>query len=349
MSAPLAILVVGFGLIGREHLARIRAHPGARAAGVVDPDPAARAAAEATGFPVFADLDGALARTRPDAAIVATPTPRHVEPAVRLLEAGVPVLVEKPLSADVAGARTLVAAVRRSGVPVLVGHHRRHQPFVQAARRLVREEGALGRVLLAEALFWVRKPDGYYAPDWRRRPGAGPVLTNLSHDLDLLRHLVGEIEEVRAATANLARGFEVEDTAAVLLHFEGGALGTVSASDAVPAPWSWELASGENPVYPKTDAACYRIGGTEGALELPPLRLWRHAGDGWTTPIAALHHHAPLTDALARQLDHFLAVARGEAEPLVPVHDGARTVAVLEAVLRAAGTGSPQTPPDVGA
>ena len=118
----------------------------------------------------------------------------------------------------------------------------------------------------------------------------------------------------------------------------------VSASDAVPAPWSWECASGENPVYPRTSVSCYRIGGTDGSLELPSLRLWRHEGDGWTTPLAAVHRPAPVVDALSRQLDHFLAVVRGEAEPLVDAADGARTVALLEALLRAASSGRPERP-----
>ena len=56
-----------------------------------------------------------------------------------------------------------------------------------------------------------------------------------------------------------------------------GALGTVSASDTVVSPWSWELTTGENPAYPRQDQSCYQIGGTHGALTIPALELWSHA------------------------------------------------------------------------
>jgi predicted dehydrogenase len=70
------------------------------------------------------------------------------------------------------------------------------------------------------------------------------LLTNLIHDLDLLRHLCGEVRQVQAITSNAIRGFANEDCAAVLLQFDNGALGSLTGSDAVAAPWSWELDSG---------------------------------------------------------------------------------------------------------
>ena len=69
-----------------------------------------------------------------------------------------------------------------------------------------------------------------------------------------------------------------QEIAALLLEFEGAALGTVSISDTVVAPWFWELTAGENPSYPKTSISCYAIGGTEASLSVPDLHLWRHLG-----------------------------------------------------------------------
>ena len=77
--------------------------------------------------------------------------------------------------------------------------------------------------------------------------GAGPVLVNLIHDIDLLRFLCGPITSVRALMSNAVRRNPVEETAGILLGFASGAIGTVTVSDAVPAPWSWELTAGENP------------------------------------------------------------------------------------------------------
>lgn len=92
------------------------------------------------------------------------------------------------------------------------------------------------------------------------------LLTNLIHDLDLLRHLCGEVREVQALAGNAIRGLPNEDNVALLLRFANGALGSLTGCDAAAAPWSWELAAGENPVYPRqAEQPCYLLAGTEGA------------------------------------------------------------------------------------
>ena len=141
-------------------------------------------------------------------------------------------------------------------------------PVVAAARSRI-AAGALGRIVAVHGMFWLAKPDSYFETPWRRQPGAGPLYMNLIHDIDLMRHLVGEIATVRAVAANHVRGHPVEDAAAVLVTFENGALGTFSVSDAVVAPWSWELTAGDNPAYPPTAETAYWIGGTEASLALP--------------------------------------------------------------------------------
>src|SRR5690606_33612082 len=172
----------------------------------------------------------------------------------------------------------LVEAQAASGVPVLVGHHRRHNPIVQRARALV-QEGRLGRLVAVHAQATFLKPDAYFDVAWRREPGGGPVLINLIHDIDLLRFLAGEVEDVISATSSAVRGFAVEDTAAAVLRFAGGALGTVLASDAAVSPWCWDFCAGEQPQYPRQAVQSHYLSGTEGSLSLPDLALWRYAGE----------------------------------------------------------------------
>lgn len=125
-------------------------------------------------------------------------------------------------------------------------------------------------MLSVTALWQLKKPDSYFEVAWRREPGAGMLLTNLIHDLDLLRHLCGEVREVQALAGNAIRGLPNEDNVALLLRFANGALGSLTGCDAAAAPWSWELAAGENPVYPRqAEQPCYLLAGTEGALSLP--------------------------------------------------------------------------------
>lgn len=337
------IAVVGYGLIGRAHVQRVRACPGACLAAIADPADAAREAAAAFGVPWHPDLEALLAAERPDGVVLATPNALHVAGALACIAAGTPVLVEKPLADDVAGARSIADAARAAAVPVLVGHHRRHSPLIARAREIV-ASGRLGRITAVNGLCWFRKPDAYFeAAPWRRAPGGGVVLINLVHVVDDLRNLCGDIASVHAITSNAARGFPVEDTAAILLRFANGALGTLSISDAVAAPWSWEMTSGENPAYPRTAEACYLIGGTAGSLSVPRLEVWAHDdARAWFGPLSAHRALAPDEDPLRLQMLHFRDVVREDALPLIDATEAAKTLETTLAVLAAAGdAGSP--------
>ncbi len=280
-----------------------------------------------------------LAADSPDGVIVATPNQLHVEHGLECLNAGLPVLIEKPIADDARSALRLVEEAERLGVPILVGHHRRHNPIVQAAKARI-DSGVLGDVVAVQAACWLYKPDGYFEAAWRTRQGAGPVFINLIHDIDLLRYLLGEVREVQAFDSNKTRGHEVEDSAAILLRFASGALATVTVSDSVVAPWSWELTAAENPAYPATGQTCYWIGGTRGALEIPVGRIWSQDGArSWWRPIGQEAYEVERRDPLDLQLRHFCEVIAGEAEPLVSGREALRSLQVIEAILDAARSG----------
>ncbi len=336
---PLQIAVIGAGLIGREHAARIIRNPRAQLAAVVDPAPGAAERAAGNGVPCYENVESMLAAQRPDGAIVATPTDSHAATAITLLDAGIPVLVEKPLADTVEAGCALVEAAQRAGVPALCGYHRRHSPAIQAARACV-AAGTLGRIVAVTATTLFYKPEGYFDVAWRVSPAGGPVLINQAHDIDSLRLLVGEIAAVQAAGSSGVRGLGVEDTAAAILEFENGALGTLIVSDCTVAPRSWEQTSGENPLYAR-DAGQDSIflAGTLGSLSVPTMQSWRQTGPAsWALPF--ITERLPLTaaDPLVRQMDHFCDVIERRAEPLVPVADALRslaaTLAVREAIAR---------------
>ena len=341
MAEPLQIALIGAGVMGRQHHQHLKDLPEARLCAVADPGPQAAAFAAECGVPYYADHWRMLDEARPHAAIIANPNNLHVATALDCIAAGVPVLLEKPVGVHLDEVRELVAASKGAGVPVLVGHHRRHNPLIVRARELV-QEGGLGRLTTVTALWQLQKPDSYFDIPWRHEPGAGMLLTNLIHDLDLLRHLCGEVAEVQALTSNGVRGFANEDSAAVLLRFANGALGTLTGSDAVAAPWSWELDSGENPIYPRqADQPCYLLAGTRGALSIPQLRRWHYAepGAGWHQPLLHSQESFQPAEALRRQLEHFVRVARGEQAPLVSAADAGNTLALIDAIHRAAESG----------
>lgn len=337
------IAVAGAGLIGWEHIRRITASDDAELCAVVDPAPAARDVAVRHEVPFFTSLAELFAAQRPDGVILATPNRFHVSGGLECAGAGVPVLVEKPLAETADDAERLIEAAEEAGVPLLVGHHRRHSPLLAEASRII-GEGTLGEVVAVVGTAIFRKPDDYFdAGPWRAQPGGGPILINMVHEADDLRALCGEIVRVQATASNAARRFPVEDTAAITLTFANGALGTFLLSDAAAAVASWEQTSRENPAYANADDEdCYLIAGTRGSLGVPTMRLRTYAGDpSWWEPFktvkAAVERHEPL----AAQLAHFAAVIRGEAQPLVTGRDALQSLRVVLAILEAVQTGLP--------
>ena len=339
----LNLAVAGAGAIGRRHVALVGANADCRLAAIVDPAPAAAAVAEQAGVPLYADLATLFAAQRPDGVILATPNALHVEQAIACIEAGVAALVEKPVAHTLEAGERLLRAEQAGGVPLLVGHHRAHSPLLAQARAVIRE-GLLGRIVAVTGSAMFCKPDAYFdAAPWRREPGGGPILINLIHEIGNLRSLCGEIVAVQAMASNAVRGFAVEDTVAIGLRFEGGALGTFMLSDTAASARSWEQTSQEDASYPTyPDEDCYQIAGTLGSLAVPTMRLKRYANAddrSWWTPFEVSSLDPARDDPLARQIAHFCDVIRGKAAPLVTVRDGLQNLRVVEAIAQAARTG----------
>lgn len=334
--APLRIAVVGAGLIGRRHVEGILRSRRAELAGIVDPSPETKSFAHEANLNWFSDLAGMLEAGRPDGVIIATPNQLHLPLGLAALRARLPVLIEKPLADTVEAAQQLVDQSVQIRTPILVGHHRRHNPIILAAKERI-ANGLLGDIVVVNGMCWLYKPADYFDTEWRTKKGAGPVYINLIHDVDLFRHLVGEIVGVEAFEARGTRGHEVEDTAAIILRFACGALGTLSVSDTIVAPWSWELTAAENPAYPATEQNCYFIGGTRGSLELPAAKNWTQTGErSWWEAIDHSQIDFTPRDPLDIQIDHFCDVIEGEAEPRVSGLDGLRSLQVVSAIKQSA-------------
>jgi predicted dehydrogenase len=314
---------------------------GCRLCAVVDPAPTARAYAQVHGVPWFETLEALLEADRPDGVVIATPNALHVSAGLACVAAGVPALIEKPLADTLESALLLSRAAEAAAVPILVGHHRRHNPIIGRAREVV-QSGMLGRLTVVTSLWTIQKPDAYFEIPWHREIGAGPVLINFIRDVDLLRFLCGEIESVQAVTSNAVRELVVEDTAVAILRFHSGALGAITVSDASVAPWSWELTSGENPDYPQLRENCYLLTGTGGSLAVPTLEYWHYADSkGWNEPLLRELLEVEQGDPAVLQMQHFCRVIRGEEAPVVTCADAAASLAAALALHAAARDGRP--------
>jgi predicted dehydrogenase len=340
MSKTIRLSVMGAGLIGKRHIEHILARPEASLASIIDPMPAARELAQSLNVAWYAFFQDIPPEDRPEGIVVATPNQMHVAHGLECINAGTPVLIEKPIADDLAGAETLIDTAERQSVPLLVGHHRRHNPMIQRAKAEI-DSDRLGQIVSVHGMFWLIKPDDYFGVPWRREKGAGPIFLNLIHDVDLLRYLCGEIVAVQAAQSNRVRGNSVEETAAIILHFYSGALGTMNVSDTIQSPWSWEFTTGENPAYTHTQETCYQIGGTKASLAIPQLDLWHHTDQAsWWAPLERERLNFVPEDPLGLQIANFCAVISGIAKPVVSGREGLNTLRVIDAVNRAAESGT---------
>ena len=341
MSKLKRILVVGGGLIGIRHLAAVQAHSGCELVGLVDPATDISVGPEVRQFRSMEEVD-----TPVDGAIIATPTHLHSAHGVYAASRGWHVLIEKPVAGDLDGAKTLGDAIRAAGVGSLVGHHRRYHAPVQQLRSSL-AKGLIGQVVAANLIWAMRKPDEYFAGNWRTA-GGSPVMINLVHDIDLLRFVVGEITQTAALPGASLRGSGRIESGAVALGFQNGATGTISFADTSPSPWGFEAGTGENPNIGTTGQDMMWIMGTKGAISFPSMTLW--GGTDWGTaaavqPLPALRN---TQTPLAAQLDHFIAVMDGEP-PLIDVDDATRTLDValgIETQLQAGGTAWQRFAPD---
>jgi len=338
------IAVAGAGYIGLAHMGVAQASPTCTLSAVVDPAPAATATAAKAGVPLYRTLDELIAKDRPDGVILATPNQLHVEHASICIDAGLPTLLEKPIASTVAEGERLVEKAEAAGAELLIGHHRAHSPIMAKAKEVV-DRGVLGKLVavIGSAVFF--KPDEYFAgAPWRREIGAGPVLLNMIHEVHNLRMLCGDIVAVQAIASHAVRGFAVEDTVSINLRFANGALGSFMLSDTAASARSWEQTSQENKAYPTyPDEDCYVVIGTFGSLSVPTMRLktYPRAEDrSWWKPFEEGVVGMIRDDPLKHQIEHFGAVVRGEAKPLVSARDGLKNLRVTEAIATAAKSGA---------
>lgn len=283
VGGALRFTVIGCGDIGLLNARAVAAAANAELTLCHDAAPALAAAAAAQhGGAVAATLEEALDPSRVDAAFISVPHDLHAPLVERAAEAGLQVVVEKPLGIDVAAAERAIAATAAAGVTLSVCHAYRYEGTVRTARRLI-AAGALGAVAGVAVVFHADKPASYWrggfsgraASDWRgsrERAGGGVLIMNLLHYLDLTTHITGLEPSWVAGVARTPAGAEVEDGVALCVGFDGGAVGSFSASATTrgqPAN-RFELWGEVGTLRLSPDAAVY----TERALDAVPTGRW---------------------------------------------------------------------------
>lgn len=342
----LKIAILGGGLIGPRHAQSIISNPNTTLIALIDPAPHGPQLAASLNTAHYPSLSLLLSSAdRPDAALICTPNHTHVPLALELIAAGIPVLVEKPVSTTIKDGKRLIEAAQEKNVKVLVGHHRRFNPYLIAAKKEV-EGGSLGKIIAVQGAWAMKKPDSYFGGlgEWRRgQSGGGTVLINLIHEIDLLQYLLGPITLVSALETIKTRGFEAEEGAAITMRFKSGVVGTFVLSDSVPSPWNFESGTGENPTIPHAEKEAgaggfYRIMGTEGSLSVPDLNVW--SNQSWLDSLQIKDLEVEKEKVpFDLQIQHLYEVVREGKQPSYSAEMALSAMVVCEAIKRSMKSG----------
>jgi predicted dehydrogenase len=308
-------LIAGLGSIGRRHLRNLLAL-GERNILLFRTHHSTLPEQELASFPVETDLPTALAH-RPHAVIIANPTTLHLDVAIPAAQAGCHILLEKPISHSMERVEEFQNAVLQGGGQVLVGFQFRFHPGLQKAAQLL-SAGAIGRPLSVRANWGEYLPGWHPWEDYRRGYSArsdlgGGVILTLSHPLDYLRWLLGEIDALWAFAARLNDlGLDVEDTAEIGLQFKNGVVGSVHLDYNQQPP-----------------AHHLEISGSQGSLLWDNItgevNLYRSTTRKEWEPFPAPHDFER-NDLFLAEMHHFLEVINGTALPVCSLDDGVQAL-----------------------
>ena len=244
-TSDLRVGILGYGIGGAVfHAPLVTATPGLTVAAIVtaNPERAARARESYPGADILADADALFAKAGElDFVVVSTPNRTHVPLALRSIERGLPVLVDKPFAPTAAEAETIVQAAKAAGVGLTVFQNRRLDSDFLTVRKVL-AAGKLGDVVRFESRYdrWVPKPKD----NWRELGDpaeAGGVLYDLgAHIVDQALQLFGPVDEVYAEVDRRREGVAVDDDVFVSLHHTGGVRSQL---------WASTLAATRNPRF----------------------------------------------------------------------------------------------------
>ncbi len=331
-KAPLGVGVIGMGFMGRAFAQICRQLPEAHLVGVADTlEAAGRAAGERFGVPFYRDHADLVARPEVQAVIVATPEDAHVEPSLAALERGKAALVEKPLADTVESARRIAASAQAHRAPLLVGHVLRFTtPYVLAKQTV--DAGAVGAVQQLQT----RRLNGKAAQQRLHGRCRLPFFLGV-HDYDVVRWFAGS-EPARVYAESQCGvlqklGYDVEDTNWALITFRNGVLAVCETG--------WILPDG----HPSRSDGGLWIQGAEGRLDVDllyqGLRLATGERTSYPGTVFMPEVYGEIRAGFVDEVQHFLACARGEKEPLITAEDAVAAVRIAEAVIESARSHQP--------
>ncbi len=322
--------ILGCGMISSAHADSIKAIPDAELVGVFDMSPdRCRNFAHTYGVKAYASMDALLSDSDVDAVCICTPSGFHADNALRVIEAGKHVLIEKPLALNVDDCDRLIEAAAKYGVKASVMSQLRFAETTQMMKSLV-DNGNLGRIVTADILMkYYRSPEYFAESPWRgtwKHDGGGALMNQGIHGIDLLLYIMGKANSVYGMARTLRHSIEVEDTASAVVEFENGALGVIQGTTSV------------SPGYPRV----LTISGTNGTVGITENRFTEWSIDGKEIPEgiqlggeirSGARNPTDISSAGHRmQIEDFMDAIRNDREPMITLADGRRTIEMITAI-----------------
>lgn len=315
-------LIAGLGSIGRRHFRNLIAL-GEKDVVLLRARKATLPDDELAGYPVEADIHEALQKHKPEAVIVANPTALHLDVAIPAAQAGCAILLEKPVSDSLDRLDTLQQAAQKSGSKILVGFQFRYHPTLNKAHELI-QAGTIGKILTVHAHWGEYLPQWHPWEDYRQSYAAradlgGGVIRTLTHPLDYLRYLIGEVDSLWSFNGHISPlELDVEDVAEIGLKFSNGAIGGVHLNYVQRPPrHTLEIVGTQGTL---------RWDNADGVLQLQKFPA-PFASYSDLPPAPVIETFSPpegfeRNQLFVSQTRHFVETARGEAEPLCSREDG---------------------------
>jgi predicted dehydrogenase len=302
----------------------------------------------------YCDVEEMIAREGIQALAICTPHPLHALHAVKAANAGVHVIIEKPLASTLADCDAILNAAKEHGVKVgMISQRRFYAPCLRVKKAI--EDGKLCRPILGSIVMYGWRDEAYYRSDpWRgswQGEGGGVLVNQAPHQLDLLHWYMGEVDELSGYWANLNHPYiEVEDTAVAVLRFKSGALGNILVSNSQnPALYGRVYVHGSNgaSVGVQPDGGAMFIAGMSGIAEPPINDLWTIKGEeellkkwqkedsDFFLSVNAVEYYHQL------QMSDFLQALMEGRDSSIPGGEGRKTVELFEALYRSQRDGKP--------
>ncbi|MFA6151926.1 MAG: Gfo/Idh/MocA family oxidoreductase [Chitinophagaceae bacterium] len=223
--ATIKFAIIGLGNIGKRHAEHILHHPNAELVAVCDID---SAKAANYSVPFFKSTEELLQNSDADVLCVCTPNYLHEPHTIAALNAGLNVVVEKPMALSTKECDNMIAAANKTGKTIFAVKQNRYNPPVVAVKKLV-EEGRLGKIFMVQVNCFWNRGDAYYSEsDWRGKKAkdGGCLFTQFSHFVDILYYLNGSIDKAAGSIANFAHhhNTEFEDTGSFVLNASNGSI-----------------------------------------------------------------------------------------------------------------------------